>query len=1459
MVTSVAYSPSGHQIASGSYDNTVRLWDAQTGAPGLILSGHTDPVWSVAYSPSGHQIASGSVDKTVRLWDAHTSAAGPILSGHTGRVESVAYSPCGHHIASGSDDGTVRLWDAQTGITSLILSGHTDWVISVTYSPSGHQIASGSHDRTVRLWNAQTGAPGPVLSGHTEYVNSVVYSPSGLQIASGSGDNTIRLWDAQTGAPGPIVSGHTECGKSVAHSPSGRQIASGSGDNTMRSSDSQPGAIGPILNGYTEYVNTVAYSPNYRQIASGSGDNTVRLWDSKTRANGLTLSGHTDWITIITYSPSGRQIASGSRDQTVRLWNAQTGAPGPTLSGHTDWVTGVTYSPTGHQIVTGSRDDTVRLWDAQTGAPGPILSGHTDWIRSVAYSPSGHQIASGSHDRTVRLWDAQAGAAGPILIGHTDWVTNVTYSPSGHQIASGSHDRTVRLWDAHTGAPGLILSGHTNWVWSVAYSPRGHQIASGSCSMNSAEFNNWCKIELLLVKASECLRKAFEQSWQHKYKVAWSNSPESGQHFANNVGLGVYRYVGKIQKDYLERGDIRKWDLTIFNAIFTITNLNRDKVFQAKLKRLMLIRNSIAHHSDKKISTQEYQQHWSELKAILLFLGVTDEELDDTIHSHSSDSKMYIMTENVKKSIELKDQGNNLAKEQKFLIAVTKYTDAITLPGISDRDLSVLYSNRSHCYVMLGEYDQALEDAKLSKRLNPDYVKAYIRLGKAYESLRKYDKAIKNFDKALSLDMNNDDIRKMRSEARKLKGLQERDNDQRIKDLNLKSRQGFKDMKNKDEIKKLMFSHNPALEHVWAGHDFRDDQNYSMAAERYKQAADMHNAEGMYNLALFMIYGHGVSKDYPRALKLLLEVSKFDAIDKFNIPVVGVKEAEHCIALGYHEGSIAEKSIELAVVWYEKAISHGNGMSANNLALMYMNGDGVVKNFKQAEQLFLCALNYDDPNAMDNLVTLYLASGNINKTGKWNEKSKKQGSKIARLKEKTITQMELESNANISDVIDWEKELNLPFENLTIQLRNKSDSVSPAKITNGYKYDLEVLAKRKDKSEFSNRMYSAVLNFMEAMDTFHRIARRSTVVLDNDSRSFIGRLAMCYKLEHFVGSMQIDIREVIRKHVLLLLSESDRAIRHSKDIDELAFNQDCRICHAVLNMQSDENIDFLTECIKKYPNNKFFLEIRGCLYNFIDKREFALRDFNRIEEISKDDVNNLYHKAATLNLMGRDKQATDAYTRFLLVASADHRQVPETYYSLGVCNMADRNMDSIARYYEQGLNAEEKQIPFFLPYESTSKEILELMLRTIGGLSKGKGKPVVKLVDRFRKELIVNHRRNVSDFSKIMSSDKHTKINFTTKPSKIQSVPLSLVGLKPIYLNDIDPTLDHVLDGFVLELTLITVPFNDSMSIFFVAEDSNLNVQRVNIYNFDKNKSWRLEPRSASSIRISEEPKTASP
>ncbi|KAJ7112463.1 WD40-repeat-containing domain protein, partial [Mycena epipterygia] len=233
-VTSVAFSPDGTHVASGSSDHTVRLWDAISGVHLRTLKGHSSSVESVVFSPDGTHVASGSSDHTVQLWDAASGVHLQTLKGHSSSVESVVFSPDGTHVASGSGDCTVWLWDVASGVHLQTLKGHSGGVWSVTFSPDGTHVASGSVDHTVRLWDVASSVHLRTLKGHSDWVQSVAFSPDGTHVASGSHDHTVRLWDAASGVHLRTLKGHSDGVWSVTFSPDGTHVASGSLDHTVR-------------------------------------------------------------------------------------------------------------------------------------------------------------------------------------------------------------------------------------------------------------------------------------------------------------------------------------------------------------------------------------------------------------------------------------------------------------------------------------------------------------------------------------------------------------------------------------------------------------------------------------------------------------------------------------------------------------------------------------------------------------------------------------------------------------------------------------------------------------------------------------------------------------------------------------------------------------------------------------------------------------------------------------------------------------------------------------------------------------------------------------------------------------------------------------------------------------------------------------------------------------------------
>ncbi|MEM8502277.1 MAG: NB-ARC domain-containing protein [Cyanobacteria bacterium P01_D01_bin.1] len=198
-IWSVVFDPKGETIASASADQSIKLWDVQTGKCERTLLGHEHWVCSVAFHPQKNLLASGSYDRTIKLWDLETGECSETWQGHTSGLWCIAFSPAGDFLVSSSIDQTVRLWDTETGECLQVLKGHENWVMAVAISPDGQWIASGSADRTVKIWHAASGKLKHTLSKHSNSVWSVAFSPDGSILASGSDDKTIRLWTVETG------------------------------------------------------------------------------------------------------------------------------------------------------------------------------------------------------------------------------------------------------------------------------------------------------------------------------------------------------------------------------------------------------------------------------------------------------------------------------------------------------------------------------------------------------------------------------------------------------------------------------------------------------------------------------------------------------------------------------------------------------------------------------------------------------------------------------------------------------------------------------------------------------------------------------------------------------------------------------------------------------------------------------------------------------------------------------------------------------------------------------------------------------------------------------------------------------------------------------------------------------------------------------------------------------------
>ncbi|MFS8086781.1 MAG: WD40 repeat domain-containing protein, partial [Acidobacteriota bacterium] len=336
----------------GGYDKTVKLWDVASGAELRTLAGHTYTVNSVAFSPDGRTLASGSWDKTVKLWDLASGSELRRFVGHAGEVKAVAFSPDGRTLASGSEDETIKLWDVASGaelrrfvrqggeIDSVVVGPSRGEINAIAFSPDGRTLASGGRwDEAIKFWDLASGKELRTLPVHGYTVRSLAFSPDGRKLASGvipdaytsvgstrqagSTWDTLKLWDVASGAELRAFVGRDGGSSSIAFSPDGKTVARGSGDK-IRQWDVASGTELRALAANGEGISLVAFSPDGTTLASGSGD-TIKLLDVASGAEIRVLTAHGERVNSVAFSPDGRTLATGSHVGKSRLWSTKSG------------------------------------------------------------------------------------------------------------------------------------------------------------------------------------------------------------------------------------------------------------------------------------------------------------------------------------------------------------------------------------------------------------------------------------------------------------------------------------------------------------------------------------------------------------------------------------------------------------------------------------------------------------------------------------------------------------------------------------------------------------------------------------------------------------------------------------------------------------------------------------------------------------------------------------------------------------------------------------------------------------------------------------------------------------------------------------------------------------------------------------------------------------------------------
>ena len=436
-VNHVTWSPDGSLIATAGDDGTVLLWDGMNGEKRSTIQiarstgssiASDRVVWSLAWSPDGRYLATGSGDGYIRVWEVSSAENTLTIKAHEQHITFLAWSPLEERLVSAGMDGRARVWNMARD--NMVLSLPYGWAYA-EWAPDGEHFAVGTqpgfldsspevalaNPGLVAVWDFKAGKP--LFETHADKDENwgwcwVEYSPDGRYVLS----RTMLQWPDITDT------------------------------NKFYIFDSHSGEIVRKLEaGQDTLLLMGGWSPDGQLVAAGDYEGTIYFWEASSGELIRTLNC-LSWGHIIQWSPDGNKIAMLCIDwkeslMTIQVVDAETYEHLLTIEGDlmTDQYQWFRWSPDSTRIAIGGGSDEMGLvtnpvyvYDASSGEELLKIVRHTSQIMGINWSPDGKRLVSGSTDGTTRIWDAQTGAELLTLLTPGDWSTIPDWSPDGKYL-----------------------------------------------------------------------------------------------------------------------------------------------------------------------------------------------------------------------------------------------------------------------------------------------------------------------------------------------------------------------------------------------------------------------------------------------------------------------------------------------------------------------------------------------------------------------------------------------------------------------------------------------------------------------------------------------------------------------------------------------------------------------------------------------------------------------------------------------------------------------------------------------------------------------------------------------------------------------------------------------------------------------------------------------------------------